>query len=110
MVLARRPDRAALTRLDLLVAGEPPDDVAVEVPLDQLQRLLVRRTRAARGDDEAARQNTRAGPPAELLKSSQRLTTLPFMSMTSTACVPSGESTVYPFHARSGRKQYVTVQ
>ena len=38
--------------------------------------------------------NTRAGPPAELLKPSQRLTTLPFMSMTSTACVPSGDSTV----------------
>ena len=48
-----------VTRRDLLVAGEPPDDVAGEVALDQLQRLLVRRTRAARGDDEAARQDAR---------------------------------------------------
>ena len=46
--------------------------------------------------------STRAGPPAELLKPSHRLTTAPFMSMTSTAWVPSGESTVNPFHDRSG--------
>src|SRR5215510_1491179 len=51
--------------------------------------------------------NTRAGPPAELLKSSQRLTTWPFMSMTSTACVCSGESTVNPFHDLSG--SYIVV-
>jgi hypothetical protein len=38
--------------------------------------------------------STRAGPPAELLKPSQRLTTVPFMSITSTACVCSGDSTV----------------
>jgi hypothetical protein len=36
----------------------------------------------------------RAGPPADWLKSSQRFTTLPFMSITITACVASGDSTV----------------
>jgi hypothetical protein len=46
--------------------------------------------------------STRAGPPAELLRPSQRLTTLPFMSITSTAGVCSGDNTVYPFHERSG--------
>ena len=38
--------------------------------------------------------NIRAGPPDELLNPSHRLTVLPFMSMTTTACVPKRESTV----------------
>jgi hypothetical protein len=46
--------------------------------------------------------STRAGTAGELLTSSQRLTTLPFMSMTSTAGVPNGDNTVNPFHDLSG--------
>src|SRR5580765_6748152 len=56
-MLARRPGSAAVTRRDLLAAGKAPDHIADEVPLDEFQCLLVRRTRAAGSDDEAARQN-----------------------------------------------------
>src|SRR6185436_21068 len=55
MMLPRRPDRAALACLDLLVVRELPNHLSIEILLDQLQRLLVGRTRAAGRDEDATR-------------------------------------------------------
>src|SRR5690606_10520779 len=55
-------DAPAVGRFDLLVALEAPDDVAVEVALLERERLLARRIRADRADDDTARQH--AGRPA----------------------------------------------
>ena len=69
VVLARGPDGRALARLDLLGAREPPHVLPRKVALHQFQRLLIRRTRPCRGDDDTARQHARrpAGGVVEVL-------------------------------------------
>src|SRR5262249_47624927 len=59
VVLANRPYHLAVTRLDLLVVIEPPEDFAFEVTLDQLERFLSRRIRSGGRHNDAARKHPR---------------------------------------------------